>query len=164
MAHKPLVNGTIYEMEKGKPLVEGTIREIDHGKTLVGGTVYEVGFAPDMVTLAIGDFPNNHYSISVDGVAYNDTTLTVPVGTIVEIEVFDIYGDCKHHDSNVSIYVNDNCVMDNDANTTYSHTVTGNTTLSCYMMYNTCHDCYRYYYQYNVYITEAPEDYVLLTV
>lgn len=55
MAHKPLVNGTLYEMDKGKPLVEGTIREIDHGKTLVGGTVYELEFAK-MLTINLNTY------------------------------------------------------------------------------------------------------------
>lgn len=154
MAHKTLIGGTAYEISGGKALIDATAYEIDKGKTLVDGTAYEVGFAK-MATLTIGYFTTNHYSISVDGVVYNDTTLTVPVGTIVEIKVFDIYGDCKHNDSNVSIYVNDNCVMDNDTDTTYSHTVTGDTELSNEMYYNNCHDCYRYYYQYNVYITET---------
>ena len=164
MAHTTIINGTIYEKSKGKDLAGGTVYEKDHGKTLVGGTVYEVGFAKPMAMLAIGYFPDNYFSISVDGVVYNDTILTVPVGTVVEIKVFDIRSDCKHHESTVSFYINDNYDMGNDGNTTYSYTVMGNTTLSYDMMYGTCHDCYRYYYSYNVYITEAPEDSVLLTI
>lgn len=153
MAHKTLIGGTAYEISGGKTLVDGAAYSIKSGKTLVDGTVYDIELAK-MATLTIGNFTTTHYSISVDGVVYNDTTLTVPVGTIVKIEVFDIYGNCKHHDSNVSIYVNDNCVMDNKGDATYSHTVTGDTELSNEMYYNTCRDCYSYYYQYNVYITE----------
>lgn len=48
MAHKPMVNGTTYEVDKGKPLVEGTAYEVSKGKSLVEGTVHEIGFAPPL--------------------------------------------------------------------------------------------------------------------
>lgn len=44
MAHKPLIDGTAYEISGGKTLVDGTAYSIKNGKTLVGGTAYEVDF------------------------------------------------------------------------------------------------------------------------
>ena len=42
MVHKSIVNGTIYEVAKGKDLVGGTVYEKDHGNVMVGGTVYKI--------------------------------------------------------------------------------------------------------------------------
>lgn len=92
MSHKTMINGTLYEIDKGKSLVEGTIREIDHGKTLVGGTAYEVGFAPSTANVRITTPDNTNASfpnIIINGVNYNDTNTTyelvVPIGTVVEV-------------------------------------------------------------------------------
>ena len=58
MAHKPMVNGTTYEVDKGKPLVEGTAYEVSKGKSLVEGTVHEIGFAPPLtVTITSANVP-----------------------------------------------------------------------------------------------------------
>lgn len=46
MAHKTLVNGTIYEVKGGKCLVNGTSYSIKKGRTLIGGTGYDITFAP----------------------------------------------------------------------------------------------------------------------
>ena len=45
MAHKTLVNGTVYEVKGGKCLINGTGYDIQKGKTLIGGTGYDITFA-----------------------------------------------------------------------------------------------------------------------
>ena len=44
MAHKTLVNGTVYEVNGGKCLVNGTSYDIKKGRTLIGGTGYDIEF------------------------------------------------------------------------------------------------------------------------
>ena len=46
MAHKTLVNGTVYEVNGGKCLVNGTSYAIKKGRTLIGGTGYDITFGP----------------------------------------------------------------------------------------------------------------------
>lgn len=46
MAHKTLINGTVYEVKGGKCLVNGTAYSIKKGRTLINGTGYNVTFAP----------------------------------------------------------------------------------------------------------------------
>ena len=45
MAHKTLVNGTVYEVKGGKCLVNGTSYSIKKGRTFIGGTGYDITFA-----------------------------------------------------------------------------------------------------------------------
>ena len=46
MAHKTLVNGTVYEVKGGKCLVNGTSYDIKKGRTFIGGAGYDITFAP----------------------------------------------------------------------------------------------------------------------
>ena len=46
MAHKTLVNGTVYEVKGGKCMVGGTVYNILKGRTLIGGAGYDITFAP----------------------------------------------------------------------------------------------------------------------
>ena len=87
MSHRPLINGTAYEIDKGKPLVGGTVREIDYGKTLVGGTVYEIKLSsPVMVNLIIPSGCNR--KVIIDGIEYTTS------GTCIALEsvIVDIQG------------------------------------------------------------------------
>ena len=45
MAHKTLVNGTVYEVKGGKCLVNGTSYDIKKGRTLINGTVEDIVFS-----------------------------------------------------------------------------------------------------------------------
>ena len=45
MAHKTLVNGTVYEVKGGKCLVNGTAYSIKKGRTLIGGTGEDIVFS-----------------------------------------------------------------------------------------------------------------------
>ena len=46
MAHKTIVNGTVYDVKGGKCLVNGTSYDIKKGRTLINGTGYDITFAP----------------------------------------------------------------------------------------------------------------------
>ena len=46
MAHKTLINGTVYEVKGGKCLVNGTVYDIKNGRTLIVGTGYDITFGP----------------------------------------------------------------------------------------------------------------------
>lgn len=59
MAHKTLINGTAYDIKKGKVLVDGTSYDVKKGKTLIGGTTYEIkmaGFDPSKTTYTEQEF------------------------------------------------------------------------------------------------------------
>ena len=57
MAHKTLINGTVYDVKGGKCLVDGTAYSIQKGRTLVDGTGKDIVFAP----------PVHIYGVSWDG-------------------------------------------------------------------------------------------------
>ena len=44
MMHESLIDGTSYEITKGKSLIKGTSYNISKGKSLIDGTSYEVPF------------------------------------------------------------------------------------------------------------------------
>lgn len=128
MAHKTLVNGTVYEIDGGKTLIGGTVFSIDKGKTLVDGTLYEVGFAQPMVTLTIHNYTNSYSSISINGVPYTEpfsgfpAIVEVPVGTVIDCHVSSTVKE-KYG----TVTVNGVTVLSVERNEgTYQHTVTTN--------------------------------------
>ena len=62
MAHKTLVNGTVYEVKGGKCLINGTGYDIQKGKTLIGGTGYDITFAQQYDPV----FANNTWKQIID--------------------------------------------------------------------------------------------------
>lgn len=48
MAHKTIINGTVYEVNGGECLVNGTVYDIKKGRTLIGGAGYDINFEPDV--------------------------------------------------------------------------------------------------------------------
>ena len=74
MAHKTLVNGTVYEVNGGKCLVNGTIYDIKNGRTLINGTGYDITFAPpimlvkgDLITMNLDGTSRLYRVLSVNG-------------------------------------------------------------------------------------------------
>ena len=73
MAHKTLVNGTVYEVKGGKCLVNGTSYDIKKGRTLIGGTGYDITFAPpflkkgDLITMNLDGTARLYRVLSVNG-------------------------------------------------------------------------------------------------
>ena len=55
MAHKTLVNGTVYEVKGGKCRVNGTSYDIKKGRTLIGGTGYDITFQSAVTMPVKGD-------------------------------------------------------------------------------------------------------------
>ena len=62
MAHKTLVNGTVYEVKGGKCLVNGTSYDIKKGRTLINGTGYDITFAQQYDPV----FANNTWEQIID--------------------------------------------------------------------------------------------------
>ena len=124
MSHKPLVNGTVYEMDKGKPLVGGTIREIDHGKTMVGGTVYDIAFA-EMVTITLtGSLSTYGNYVEHNGIKYGSVgTFEAAIGDTITVHAGTV-------PSSATIYLNGTRVSSALSSTTYSYTVKGNATIN----------------------------------
>lgn len=54
MAHKTLINGTSYDIKKGRTLVGGTGYDIKKGRTLIGGTGYDTPFGKKIAELTEG--------------------------------------------------------------------------------------------------------------
>ena len=74
MAHKTLVNGTVYEVNGGKCLVNGTSYAIKKGRTLIGGTGYDITFGPppmpvkgDLITMNLDGTSRLYRVLSVNG-------------------------------------------------------------------------------------------------
>lgn len=111
MAHKTLIDGTSYEIVKGKTLVDGTAYEIVKGKTLVDGTVRQIEFV-EMYTVYIHKrlLANNFTmaGVRINGQVYtgeHSMEIVVPEGTI--IECFVICNEQAYDDVyNAFIYMN----------------------------------------------------------
>ena len=74
MAHKTLVNGTVYEVNGGKCLVNGTSYDIKKGRTLIGGTGYDITFGSlpmpvkgDLITMNLDGTSRLYRVLSVNG-------------------------------------------------------------------------------------------------
>ena len=74
MAHKTLVNGTVYEVKGGKCLVNGTAYSVKKGRTLIGGTGYDITFGPppmpvkgDLITMNLDGTSRLYRVLSVNG-------------------------------------------------------------------------------------------------
>ena len=75
MAHKTLVNGTVYEVNGGKCLVNGTSYSIKKGRTLIGGTGYDITFQSavtmpvkgDLITMNLDGTERQYRVLSVNG-------------------------------------------------------------------------------------------------
>ena len=97
--HKPLVNGTAYEVKGGKCLVNGTVYNILKGRTLINGTGYDITFAPSYDPV----FANNTWEQIIEACRNNEVPDTWKVAdqkpmTINGVDYqIDIIG--KNHDT-----------------------------------------------------------------
>ena len=102
MAHKTLVNGTVYEVKGGKCLVNGTAYSINKGRTLIGGTGYDITFSPSYDPV----FANNTWAQIIEACHNNEVPDTWKVAdqkpmTINGVDYqIDIIG--KNHDTYAS--------------------------------------------------------------
>ena len=73
MAHKTMVDGTVYDITGGRTMVGGTVYGIQKGKTMVDGTVREIGFGPSVVNVTISGTGNSLYQyVTIDGEQYHE--------------------------------------------------------------------------------------------
>ena len=99
MAHKTLVNGTVYEVKGGKCLVNGTVYSINKGRTIIGGTGYDINFEPSYDPV----FANNTWEQIIEACHNNEVPDTWKVAdqkpmTINGVDYqIDIIG--KNHDT-----------------------------------------------------------------
>lgn len=97
MAHKTLINGTVYDISGGSTLVNGTAYKISSGRTLVGGTGYTISFGLSPV------FANNSWAAIIAACQANEVPDTWSVGDSKPMNIngidypIDIIG--KNHDS-----------------------------------------------------------------
>lgn len=162
MAHKTLVNGTVYEVNGGKCLVNGTSYDIKKGRTLIGGTGYDITFAPPF--LKKGDL----ITMNLDGTSRLYRVLSVN-GNVCK--VLGMWDDFKSKYNNTSTTTNfgsttaqkyEGSTLDRYLNTTWYNTLSSeaknaivpeNVVQYCYKYYdepNTPNTpTYTYQYQYN---------------
>lgn len=132
MAHKPLIDGTAYEISGGKTLIGGTAYSIKNGKTLVNGTAYEIEFQPT-ITITGSGYSDSVIGggyigcyVEVDGIRYLDATeLSLPVGTEIQCTA---YGAGTTHPS--EIILNGTTIKTSGQNETYDYVVTKNATIN----------------------------------
>ena len=87
MAHKTLINGTVYEVDGGKTLINGTAYEIANGKTSVGGTAYEIGFTSPVAIPITADMYTKGLKLMPDGSTTSDGGMYT---TYAHIDVSDL--------------------------------------------------------------------------
>ena len=99
MAHKTLVNGTVYDVKGGKCMVGGTVYNILKGRTLINGTGYDITFGPSYDPV----FANNTWEQIIEACHNNEVPDTWKVAdqkpmTINGVDyLIDIIG--KNHDT-----------------------------------------------------------------
>ena len=102
MAHKTLVNGTVYEVNGGKCLVNGTAYSVKKGRTLIGGTGYDITFGPSYDPV----FANNTWEQIIEACHNNEVPDTWKVADHKPMTIngksyqVDIIG--KNHDTYAS--------------------------------------------------------------
>lgn len=90
MAHKVMIDGTLYDIQGGKTMVDGTVYDIQGGRTMVDGTARDISFGTvHRVTVTLdsstGGYSNKYgsgYYASVDGVNLEAST----DGTVNEVK------------------------------------------------------------------------------
>lgn len=150
MAHKVMVDGTVYDVTGGKTLIDGTQYSIKNGKTMADGTVYEVGFSSMPVITTSGNYSASSYvnyayiqftdatganrkidaqgytyTMGADGGPVPINTFEVPAGTVITC-----YVESESYQVTAKIVVNGTTVASkSDGDKTYLYTVTGNASI-----------------------------------
>ena len=163
MAHKTLVNGTVYEVNGGKCLVNGTSYDIKKGRTLINGTGYDITFAPPIM-LVKGDL----ITMNLDGTSRLYRVLSVNGNVCKVLGMWDGFTS-KYNEKSTTTNFNgitaqkyEGSTLDTYLNTTWYNTLSSeaknaivpeNVVQYCYKYYdkpNTPNTpTYTYQYQYN---------------
>ena len=146
MAHKTLVNGTVYEVIGGKCLVNGTSYDIKKGRTLIGGTGYDITF-PSAVTMPVkGDL----ITMNLDGTSRLYRVLSVNGNVCKVLGMWDDFTS-KYNEKSTTTNFNgitaqkyEGSTLDTYLNTTWYNTLT-TATKAAIVPENVVQHCYKYY-------------------
>ena len=86
MSSKALIDGTAYQIAKGKTLVDGTVYTIEKGKTLIDGTAYSIILVRPAKFTVTGGASYLH-SVSISGTETTGTSFSVAPGTTITVQV-----------------------------------------------------------------------------
>ena len=138
---------------QGLTIPEGVVTQMADAS----GRVLWSAVKPATITIDDSFAGGGLMTVSIDGVSYSDTTITVPVGTVIEISAKNLYcGGCKGTYGTAYVYINDECVASQMEGISYSYIVTGNATIRCAINPSLCRKCSSYAYDALIYITETP--------
>ena len=145
MAHKTLVNGTVYEVNGGKCLVNGTAYSIKKGRTLINGTGYDITFAPP-VMLAKGDL----ITMNLDGTSRLYRVLSVNGNVCKVLGMWDDFTS-KYNETSKTTNFNgttaqkyEGSTLDTYLNTTWYNTLSSEAK-NAIVPENVVQYCYQYY-------------------
>lgn len=87
MAHKTLVEGTAYNINKGQTLIDGTSYSLNAGQTLIGGTSYGINFSrPVQVTITTRSPATNNWGyVLINGKKQTDGTFELEKGSTITL-------------------------------------------------------------------------------
>lgn len=77
MAHKTMVDGTVYDIGGGKTMVDSTVYSIQKGKTMVDGTVREIAFSSKIAVEITGTGDRTNMYVEIDGSKFYSATSKV---------------------------------------------------------------------------------------
>lgn len=77
MAHKTIVDGTVYDIGGGKTMVDRTVYNIQKGKTMVDGTVCEIAFSSKIAVEITGTGDRTNMYVEIDGSKFYSATSKV---------------------------------------------------------------------------------------
>ena len=149
MAHKTLVNGTVYEVKGGKCLVNGTSYDIKKGRTLIGGTGYDITFAPPVMPVK-GDL----ITMNLDGTSRLYRVLSVNGNVCKVLGMWDDF-ESKYNETSTTTNFNgttaqkyEGSTLDTYLNTTWYNKLSSEAK-NAIVPENVVQYCYKYYSQPN---------------
>ena len=150
MAHKTLVNGTVYEVNGGKCLVNGTSYDIKKGRTLIGGTGYDITFQSAVTMPVKGDL----ITMNLDGTERQYRVLSVNGNVCKVLGMWDDFTSIYNRTSTTTNFNGiiaqkyEGSTLDTYLNTTWYNTLSSEAK-NAIVPENVVQYCYKYYDQPN---------------
>ena len=150
MAHKTLVNGTVYEVKGGECLVNGTSYAIKKGRTLINGTGYDITFGPPLPMPVKGDL----ITMNLDGTARLYRVLSVNGNVCKVLGMWDDFTseynviDRTTNFNGTTAQKYEGSTLDTYLNTTWYNTLSSEAK-NAIVPENVVQYCYKYYSQPN---------------
>ena len=146
MAHKTLVNGTVYEVKGGKCLVNGTAYSIKKGRTLIGGTGYDITFQSAVTMPVKGDL----ITMNLDGTSRLYRVLSVNGNVCKVLGMWDNF-ESQYNETSTTTNFNgttaqkyEGSTLDTYLNTTWYNTLSSEAK-NAIVPENVVQYCYKYY-------------------